>query len=378
MKVTQKQFGKSDWQNRDGLKECDLTFAFGDRNMLESSEFRSLVADKELGATTIGCSTCGEIWGDSIYDGTVVATGLKFDHPQSFTKVAVSYAAEGSAFDCGKKIAEAMRGKDLQLLFVLSKGTDINGSDVINGIESVQGKGVPITGGLAGDNANFERTIAFLDDQFSDDLIVAIGFEKSEHLRVGYASRGGWKPFGPPRQVTRSEGNILFEIDGESALSIYEKYLGDKAQDLPSAGLFYPFAIVNDGDRESGLIRTILGVDKEQGSLTLAGDMPNGATVRLMHSDNEGIIDGARTAAKDVTKQLGDVQPGLGVLVSCIGRKLTLGVDTEDEIDAVREGFPEGAHFTGFYSHGEICPTPDSNQNKLHNQTMTITYFSES
>ncbi len=51
--------------------------------------------------------------------------------------------------------------------------------------------------------------------------LAAIGFY-GDHLRVGYGSMGGWEPFGPVREITRAEGNVLYELDGRSALDLYK------------------------------------------------------------------------------------------------------------------------------------------------------------
>ncbi|MDP1153786.1 FIST C-terminal domain-containing protein, partial [Klebsiella pneumoniae] len=82
---------------------------------------------------------------------------------------------------------------------------------------------------------------------------------------------------------TRSSHNVLYELDGEPALDIYKRYLGDHARELPGSGLLFPFAMLGDDDSESGLVRTILGVDEAQGSVTLAGDIDPQGYLRLMH-----------------------------------------------------------------------------------------------
>jgi hypothetical protein len=177
--------------------------------------------------------------------------------------------------------------------------------------------------------------------------------------------------------VTKSVNNVLYELDGEPALAIYKKYLGDKAKDLPASGLLYPFALLKENQDTSGTIRTILGVNEEDQSVTLAGDIPMNGIVRLMHASNDKLVEGAQNAAEMVAKKDGWKQDpdALGILISCVGRKLVMGEDTDDELDAVKEVFGK-MNVTGFYSYGEICETGFS-ECKLHNQTMTITYLSE-
>ncbi|MFY7930451.1 MAG: FIST C-terminal domain-containing protein, partial [Oligoflexus sp.] len=68
---------------------------------------------------------------------------------------------------------------------------------------------------------------------------------------------------------------------------------------------------------------------------------------------------------------------GFGILVSCVGRKIVMGDDIEDEIDVVKKALGKNSVLAGFYSYGEICPFTGFTECKLHNQTMTITWLSE-
>jgi hypothetical protein len=198
-------------------------------------------------------------------------------------------------------------------------------------------------------------------------------------LVVGHGSKGGWDKFGPERVVTRSDGNILYELDGKPALALYKEYLGEKAKDLPSSGLLFPLSLRANASDEKNLVRTLLAVDHEKQSMTFAGDVPQGFRAQLMKANFDRLVDGAGAAglmAKHVT-------PGattgavLALAVSCVGRRLVLGARTEDEVDALRAVLPDDSHIAGFYSYGEISPYA-SGHCDLHNQTMTVTTFSES
>jgi len=215
----------------------------------------------------------------------------------------------------------------------------------------------------------------FLDNVLKKNTIVAIGFY-GDSLQVGYGSRGGWDSFGPDRLVTRSKANILYELDGQSALELYKKYLGEQAKGLPATGLLFPLSIsLNGGGKR--LVRTILSVSENDGSMTFAGDVPEGNYARLMKANFERLVDGAAESARQA-QALGSPDPDLAILVSCVGRKLVLKQRIDEEIESVQDALGPGAALTGFYSYGEICPVgPDEKQPELHNQTMTVTTFSE-
>jgi hypothetical protein len=234
---------------------------------------------------------------------------------------------------------------------------------------------VAATGGLAGDGSQFGQTLVHLNNTNRSDRIVAIGMY-GNRLRVGYGSRGGWDPFGPERIVTRSIGNVLYELDGESALGLYERYLGEYADGLPASALRFPLSIRPDLN-STGVVRTILGIDQKQKSMTFAGDVGQGDYARLMRADVNHIIDGASGAAQVAVAKLECRPVELALLISCVGRKLVLKQRVEEEVEAVRDVVGAGATFAGFYSYGEICPFGAGDLSTLHNQTMTVTTFSE-
>ena len=235
---------------------------------------------------------------------------------------------------------------------------------------------IPVTGGLAGDQADFSETVIIHNKAGEKNLVLAIGFY-GDHLKVGYGSMGGWDSFGVDREVTKSAGNILYELDGQPALELYKKYLGDHAVNLPASALLFPlsFRLKNS---ETSLVRTVLAVHEEDGSMVFAGDIPQGEYVRLMKANNDKLIDGANGAAEMSLTSLKGLSPDLAILISCVGRKLVLKQRVEEELEIIRESIGYDAAITGFYSYGEICPIKPFDQHcELHNQTMTITLFKE-
>jgi hypothetical protein len=176
--------------------------------------------------------------------------------------------------------------------------------------------------------------------------------------------------------VTRSKGNILYELDGQCALDLYKKYLGPQAEGLPATGLFFPLNIrIGSGNIE--LVRTILGINEKEKSMIFAGDVPEGAYARLMKANHDRLVDGAIKAARMSCETVGCTSPDLAILISCIGRRLVLRQRTDEEIEEVSNIFGAKTALTGFYSYGEICPPNSVEKSELHNQTMTITTLLE-
>lgn len=351
-----------------------LVVTFFSRSHMDQPEFLTKISQENPDAIVVGCSTAGEIHNIGLADQTLSGVAMHFDKTR-LKAAHAEIAAAADSFAAGKKIGEELKADDLAGVFVLCPGLNINGSDFVKGVVSVLGKDIPVSGGLAGDGANFEKTATFRDGELYTNHAVAVGFY-GDAIEYKTSSRGGWNVFGPARRVTKSEGSVVYEIDNRPALALYKEYLGEKADDLPSSGLLYPFAILEEDHSETGLIRTILDIDRDKESLILAGDLPQGSLVCLMHADIDNLIDGAETAANDVDPD-GSGANSATLMVSCVGRKIVMNDDVVEELDAVRGVVGGGSAYAGFYSYGEICPFTTTGQPELHNQTMTITHLRE-
>jgi hypothetical protein len=324
-------------------------------------------------STLFGCSTSGEIAQTSVRDDSVVCTAVAFDSTRIAPhKVALS-DVDGSE-SAGRALAKAIAPEGLRHVLVFSDGLNVNGSELVRGLLAELPEGVQVTGGLAGDGARFEQT-RVICEELLDGAVAAVAFY-GDALAVGYGSLGGWDTFGPVRQVTKSDGNVLFELDGKPALDLYKTYLGEHADGLPATGLLFPLNIRRkEGD--DALVRTILSVDEDAQSLTFAGDVPEGSLAQLMKANFDRLVEGAEGAARASGARLGDGDAELALLISCVGRKLVLKQRTEEEVEGVAEVLGDQAVLTGFYSYGEICPAAPNASCDLHNQTMTITTFRE-
>lgn len=351
----------------------NLLLVFGAAELL-----KGVVAPLETlfpAAIRVGCSTAGEISAEGVSDNTCVVTAVRFDK----TRVQESSTRLASMDDsqaAGTRLARQLPSEGLRAVLLLGQGVAINGSALIAGMTEVLGAHMPITGGLAGDAAAFKESWVLDHTGVHNDQLVCLGLY-GESLSFSHGSFGGWSPFGPARKVTRCDHNVLFELDGEPALEVYKRYLGEYAKDLPASGLLFPFAMLGSDHAEVGLIRTILGVDEAAGSLTLAGDIDPTGYLRLMHASTDALVDGAEAAAQAAQKMFDSNGQGLALLVSCVGRKLVMGGRVDEEVEAVGDVFGQGAVLAGFYSNGEISPFTRNAECKLHNQTMTITYLAE-
>lgn len=323
-------------------------------------------------AHVVGCSGAGEIMGESVSDDALVLTGVTLEKA-TIEVVAIELAEGEDSTEAGRRVAGLLPTQGLVHALVFSDGLAVNGTALVDGMTETLPAGVTLTGGLAGDGADFKRTVVAARGTVGPGRIAVIGFYGA--IAVGYGSLGGWDTFGPRRIVTRSEGNVVHELDGRPALDLYKEYLGEHAEGLPSTGLLYPLHLP-EVDGSQGVVRTILAVDEGKRSMTFAGDVPQGAEAQLMRANFDRLVEGAETAAERSESALGG-DAELAILISCVGRKLVLKQRVEDELDAVRDVIGPQATMAGFYSYGEICPAAADADCRLHNQTMTITTLRE-
>lgn len=322
----------------------------------------------------LGCSTAGEIAGTKLLDDSLSVAVYRFER----TRVKVAAApvrSRADSFSAGVAIGEKLADAALSGVFVLSDGLNVNGSELIRGLNSKLTDSVVVTGGLAGDGDRFKRTWILKDAVPTSGWVSAAGFYGKD-IRIGHGSKGGWDVFGPERMVTRSEGNVLLELDGKPALPLYKEYLGERAAGLPATALLFPLSVWQTGSEETKVVRTVLSIDDATQSMVFAGDIPQGSRAQLMRANFDRLVQGAGESALMTRDGHDATQPCLAIAISCVGRRMVLGERTEEELESTLDVLPAGSQQVGFYSYGEISPCVDGTCT-LHNQTMTLTTIQE-
>lgn len=324
-------------------------------------------------ADIAGCTTAGEILETRISDNDCVITAISFNKT-TVACASVDIDSPENSSTAGAQLAEKLQKQStapLKHVLILSDGLKVNGSHLVTALVNTFPSNVIITGGLAGDDGKFQETLTALSSSPKSGQIVGIGFY-GDHIKTGHGCVGGWDPFGTERLITRSTDNVLYELDGKPALDLYKQYLGEHAEGLPATGLLFPLT-VRTPNSDTTLVRTILGVDEKENSLTFAGNVPTGNYARFMRANFSRVVAGAEDAASKSLENRTNNPAQLAILVSCVGRKMILKQRTEEEVEAVREKLGPNTPITGFYSYGEISPLTPSASCELHNQTMTIT-----
>lgn len=358
--------------------KAPLVLVFGNRYMLEEENIYKEIKHIFNDGHIVFGSASGDISTQSVNDNSLTITAIEFEKSNFIIKTTNvlenTSSKEIDSFNIGRDLINQIPKKGLKHVFVVSEGSFINGSQLTKGMNSATEGNLLITGALCGDAARFEKTISSYNENPKSGEIVAIGLY-GESLEVSFSINGGWTPFGPERIVTKSKGNILYELDNLPALDLYKKYLGEKSKELPGAALLYPLNVKSTEDNNS-IVRTILNIDEEENSMILAGDIFENSTVQLMMTNVDNIVNAAEKAAISASKFRAK-KAELAILVSCIGRKLVLDQRVEEEVEEVIEIIGTEPTVTGLYSYGEIAPFIGENNCQLHNQTMTVTLISE-
>lgn len=356
------------------FNKVNIVFIFGHTDIVANATGLKELQQRYPNAQLVGSSTSGNIVAAEVSDYELTATAVYFEK-SSIEISSLTFTDHDDIETLSKNLITQLQQKEhLKHIFVISDGLLINGSQLARGINNVN-TNIPVTGGMAGDGDRFEKTYVIVNGVPQQRAIVAIGFYGKD-LYVGTGCFAGWSEFGTQRTITKSKDNIVYEIDGEPALDLYKRYLGELANELPNSGLRFPLSI-KENENSNEIIRTLLAINKEDKSITYAGDVPEGYSARLMKADIDILIDGAGKAARSI-EQI-NKKRALGLVVSCVGRKIVMNYLIDDELEEVQEILGDSVILTGFYSYGELAPFKNDIMNcQLHNQTMTLTTLYES
>ena len=351
---------------------ANFVLVFTSRSQLEHPVWMKLIYEQYPNVKVVSCSTSGEIYDTEFMDESISGIAVKMDH----TPVSIQHTKlneYNNSWEAGQVLAARLNKKDLKYVFLVSDGWEVNGTDLVNGMNEVFNHEVVISGGLAADGVNFSKTMVGVNDNIASGNIVAIAFY-GEHLKVGFATHGGWDEYGDEMVLTRGEGRIIHELDGKPALGLYKDFLGEDAEGLPGSSLWYPLSVSPYG-KEENLVRNVYSVDEVNQTLSLGEAVKEGSKIRFMRAVFDDLLTGVDQTAKTAGGML-DQKVDLAIVVSCIARKLLFGPTIHQEIASIRQHIGQEAGLIGFYSYGEICPVSRSFA-QLNHQMLTITVFSE-
>ncbi|MEA3384480.1 MAG: FIST N-terminal domain-containing protein [Campylobacterota bacterium] len=324
------------------------------------------IVDVAPNANIIGSTTCGEISNSGSLTNSTVISISTFQNTTIKTTLKEHC---GSCFDMGKNIINSFpsnKTEDLKLIISFADGLNTNGEEYLDGISSVNEK-IIVSGGLAGDYEKFTETFVFTQDGVINNGAVAAAFYNKD-LNVFTDYSFNWEAVGKKHIVEKSEKNRVYQISGMTPVDFYIYYLGDDiARLLPAIGVEFPLVIKKDN---VVIARSVL-VKHDDGSLSFAGNIPQGSVIQFGHGDVQMIIQRGVENIKNIMNN-----PVESIFIySCMARRALLKDDVNLEIMPLRELAP----VSGFFTYGEFyhnCSSDICNA-KLLNQTMTVLSLAE-
>lgn len=307
----------------------------------------------------IGSTTDGEIMDANVSTQTTVLSFTQFEHTKLYSSN-IEHKRDGYA--SGEVLAKTLIKENTKLVIAFADGLHTNGEAFLNGFNSIN-KDVIVSGGLAGDNAKFEKTYVFTNDVILEKGAVAVALN-SECLSISNGYSFNWRSIGKELTVTKVKDNRVFTIDGRSAVDTYKHYLGDEMEErLPSVGVEFPLICVKNGVQ---VARAVLA-KHEDGSLSFAGNLQKGDKVKFGYGDPAEIL----RASYDIFETLIDKPSEAIFIYSCMARRNFM----PDVIETETLPLQELAPVSGFFTYGEFFT---SNERKeLLNQAMTVVTLSE-
>lgn len=336
-------------------------------------------------AILVGSSTAGEITTEGpLRQGSVAVMAISSDDIHFFAGIGAPVS--GSARAAGAAAATQVKEKakdELKAFVMLPDVLNGNGSEIVRGVLDVLGEHFPVVGGASGDDFEFKKTFQYLDSGAHTDSVVGLGM--TGNVKMGIGVKHGWIPVGSPMKVTKATGNVLKEVDGKPAISIYEEYFGLeeaaslRSETLAKLAITYPLGLTVAGSNEL-LIRDPLSVDA-QGSITCAAEIPEGSEIRLMVGSIEEAIVVAKEAARNALEELGGEKPKAILIFNCIARSKLFGERSGEEISAIQDVLGRDVPLIGFYTYGEQAPLGGEVRDikrcntTFHNETVVIAAF---
>lgn len=319
-----------------------------------------------------GISSDNFIKDDKIYENNICFNLIGFEKTK-LKSVNKMVSLENDEKKCAQEICEELKGEDLCGILLFCDGLLVNSSIIINEFNNSL-INVPIFGALASDGTRFEKTFIINNGEILDSSICAIGFY-SEDLIIKQDYSSGWYEFGPEWQITKSKGDVVYEIDNLPALELYDEYL-ETNKNIPANSLLYPLLVWENNDKKQASVRAVLSINREDNSLTFGADVNEGSKAKLCHSNYEMLIKETIKTSKNLSPKKKDKKSGLLFAIVCIARREVLQDYAIDEITAIRNNSSNQMPLIGFYSYGEIS-TDKIGHTYFHNQSLTLIKFTE-
>ncbi|MEO1593173.1 MAG: FIST N-terminal domain-containing protein [Cyanobacteria bacterium J06632_22] len=311
----------------------------------------------------IGGTTDGEVSSQAGFQQDSVLLVL-FASDAISIQAGVGRSASVDPFEAAQQaVTQARQGQssDPVLGLTVAESLHLNSVSILESLQLVLGERFPLFGGLAGDQARFQQTYQFFNQQVMTDSIPVLLFFGP--LKFSYGMAHGWTPISQRGTISAVGKNCVESINNEPALELYDYYLSGLT---PSPE--YPLAIF-EKESDSFYLRAPVGCDRTTGQIQFLVDIPAHVDAQIAHATQEDILKACETASSQALEHYPGTQPAAALMFTCCTRRYLLGTRTEEEFQITQRLLPSALPLAGFYSYGEISPV--SSQDDAHDQGQT-------
>jgi hypothetical protein len=325
------------------------------------------VMDRYPDLELIGGTTDGEVSSAMGFAEDSVTLMLFQSDNVSFA-AGVGRGAADHPVEAGREAVESALGKldgSPSLCIATPEGLIEDAQSLLAALSEGLGDGVPICGGLSGDQFRLEGTFQFFKREVLSQAVPILLF--SDPLIVSTASRSGWQPIGEQHSVTEVDGGTVKAIDNKPAIQIYEDYIGSFSMSHP--------LIVYPGESDESFLSVV--TEAKEGGILFHVPVPVGSRVQISSASREEALEGAAKAAVDAVGRYPGSKPDAALIFSCAGRRLLLGTRVGTEYQLLREQLGDDVPVCGFYTYGELCPLPGGTAPQAHVSTFVTVLIGE-
>ena len=311
----------------------------------------------------VGASSVGEISeGRMFTDSTVIIFSFFENSSLNMFSYECKPGSEGAIGEALVKDVETLN-LNVKGMLLLSTPISCDAGKLFNSI-TAGNLNYPVFGGGAGDYANRRKTLVFDGMHCYKQGVISVVFSGNS-LYIEPLTYLGWQPLSKEMTITQIGEMSVKSIDGKPAFSVYEKYLGIKADDsFFQNSLEFPFLIYRNGQI---IARTPFFVNEHDGSIQLVADVQAGEKFRIGYGNPQTIT----AESVHIQKQMQEFNPEAIFLYTCICRRFLL----QQDADLETLPFNSIAPTAGFYTFGEFCS--NGTINSLLNSTMVAVGFRE-
>ncbi|CAN8141065.1 FIST C-terminal domain-containing protein [Thiomicrorhabdus sp. 6S2-11] len=320
----------------------------------------------------IGATTTGEIYEGMLLEQQIVLSVSCFTKSTlTSTLIQTDSTHSNASKALGQQLAEAVVKENSKACILLMDGLLVNGEDAASAFthraNQIAQQPPIVSGGMAGDNYQFQETYVFHRNKVSQAAGVAVSLN-STVLQAYNCYNLSWRPLGPTATITKSEGAIVYEINQQPIIDFYCHYLSQEVvKGLPESTIEFPLIIQG---QNVPIARSMVQV-LDNGGCVFAGNMPEGSKVRF------GIADQHHMEAENKIMRSDLIQKGVEALFaySCSARKIFYGAELQNELLPLNNIAP----LSGFFTYGEVyhLKQNDNCDATLLNITTTILGLSE-